>query len=204
MTHAVHYHVEPSPRFTRLQLLVRLIAFCALGVLGLSFGTVFLVAYLALPVYAATRVSGDGAASYLEEDGPGIAKLLRWVAAICAWTGLVADRLPRESPDEVVHLTITTSGRPTASSAAWRVATGLPSAIALAFLGIIGTFVWLWAALSILVHERVGAGAHDYLVGLQRWSLRLLAYQASLTDEYPPFSFEDTPGPVEIPVATRL
>jgi hypothetical protein len=32
--------------------LVRVVAFCALGVLGLSFGTVFLFAYLALPVFA--------------------------------------------------------------------------------------------------------------------------------------------------------
>ncbi len=203
MTHAVHYHVEPSPRFTRLQLLVRLIAFCALGVLGLSFGTVFVAAYLALPVYAATRVSGESSERYVEDDGPRIAQLLRWLAAICAWTGLVADRLPSKSPEEVVHLEIAPGARPTASSAAWRVATGLPSAIALAFLGLIGMFVWLWAAISILVHERVGAGAHDYLVGLQRWSLRLLVYQASLVDEYPPFSFEDTPAPVEMPVASR-
>ena len=51
----VRYFVERPARFTRLQLLVRVVAFCALGVLGLTFGTVFLFGYLALPVFAAAR-----------------------------------------------------------------------------------------------------------------------------------------------------
>ncbi len=64
----------------------------------------------------------------------------------------------------------------------------------LAILCWIGVFVWLWAALSILLFERVGPDAFGYLVGLQRWSIRLLAYQASLVDEYPPFSFTEPPA----------
>ena len=44
-----------------------------------------------------------------------------------------------------------------------------------------------------------GPAAFNYLVGLQRWSIRLLAYQASLVDEYPPFSFAD--APIEMPTA---
>jgi hypothetical protein len=77
------------------------------------------------------------------------------------------------------------------SAPIWRVLTGIPSALVLGILAWIGTFVWLWAALSILISERVSTGAFNYLVGLQRWSLRLLAYQASLVDEYPPFSLSD-------------
>jgi hypothetical protein len=193
--HPVRYHVEPPPSFTRLQVLIRMIAFCALGILGVSFGSVFVFAYLALPVFAATRVSSYGAPRYLEEDGPRIAHLLRWLAAICAWTGLVVDRLPSARADEAVHLEIETNAHPTASSAAWRVLTGLPSAFALALLCFIGAFVWFWAALTILLTERIGEHAFRYLVGLQRWSLRLLAYQASLVDDYPPFSFADGPAP---------
>jgi Domain of unknown function (DUF4389) len=190
-TYPVHYHVEPPGAFTRLQLLVRLIAFCALGVLGLSFGTLFVFGFLALPVFASIRLGGRGAERYLEEDGPRVAHVLRWLAAICAWAGLVADRLPSAAPDEIVRLEIETTSHPNARTAAWRVLTGLPSAIVLSFLCAIGGLVWLWAALSVLVRERVGDGAFHYLVGLQRWSLRLLAYQASLVDEYPPFSFAD-------------
>src|SRR5688500_20298687 len=55
----VHYGVERATRFTRLQLLIRVVAFCALGILGISFGAVFCFAYLALPVTAAIRLANE-------------------------------------------------------------------------------------------------------------------------------------------------
>lgn len=199
-SYPVHYQVAQPLRFDRLQLLVRLVAFCALGLLGLSFGLVFFVAYLALPVLAASRLTLERPpAAYAEQDGPRILGAMRWFAAVCAWAGLVSDRLPARTPDETLTLTVEGLTRPTSTSAIWRVATGLPSALVLAILGWIGVLVWVWAALSVLLFERVGAGAFDYLVGLQRWSIRLLAYQASLVDEYPPFSFADD-GPPALPL----
>jgi len=194
-SYPVHYHVEHPVQFTRLQLLVRFVAFLALGVIGLSFGTVFLFAYLALPVFAAVRVSGArNADSYATDDRPRVIAALRWFAAICAWAGLTAEYLPGRSPPETVKIEVEGIARPTAASAMWRVITGIPSALVLGVLGCIGVFVWVWAALSVLFVERVGEGAFNYLVGLQRWSVRLLAYQASLVDEYPPFSFSDAPA----------
>jgi hypothetical protein len=190
----VHYSVEHPPRFSRINLLIRVLAFVAIGALGLSFGSVFLFAYLALPVIAAIRLSGARAPdAYLQQDGPRVVTALRWLAAICAWAGLTAERLPSRSPSETVTVEVDETPHRTAtpSSAIWRVLAGIPSALVLAALGWVGMFVWLWAALSILVTERVGPGAFQYLVGLQRWSVRLLAYQASLVDEYPPFSFSD-------------
>ena len=191
----VHYHVVQPQQFTRLQLLVRVIAFVALGVVGLSFGSVFLFAYLALPVFAAIRLGVREPDAYVRDDGARVARVLHWFAAICAWAGLISDRLPARSPEETVELEIVRSSHPTPGAAMWRLIAGVPSAIVLALLGFVGCFVWLWAALSILVHERVGKGAFEFLVGLQRWTLRLLAYQASIVDEYPPFSFGDAAPP---------
>jgi hypothetical protein len=193
-TYPVHYSVEHPPRFSRINLLIRVLAFVAIGVLGLSFGSVFLFAYLALPVIAAIRLSGArDPDAYLKQDGPRVVSALRWLAAISAWAGLTAERLPSRSPAETVTVEVDETPHRTATpgSAIWRVLAGIPSALVLAFLGWVGMFVWLWAALSILFTERVGPGAFQYLVGLQRWSVRLLAYQASLVDEYPPFSFSD-------------
>src|SRR5690606_8528032 len=201
-SYPVHYSVERPLRFSRINLLIRVVAFLAIGVLGLSFGTVFLFAYLAFPVIAASRLAGAAEpGAYLQKDGPRVVAALRWLAAICAWAGLVAERLPTRSPAETVTLELDETWHRTAtpSSAIWRIVAGLPSALVLAILGWLGAFVWLWAALSILFTERVGPGAFNYLVGLQRWSIRLLAYQASLVDEYPPFSFSD-PAP-ELPAA---
>jgi hypothetical protein len=191
----VQYAVRRPERFTRLQLAVRVVAFIALGMIGLSFGAVLAFAYLALPVYAASRLSGEDGARYVTEDGPRVIAGLRWLAAVCAWAGLVADKLPGRRPEETVTLSVAASPRPELAGAVARVVTGLPSALVLGLLCWIGGLVWLWAAITVLVKERVGDGAFRYLEGLQRWSVRLLAYQASLVDEYPPFSFDSSPPP---------
>jgi hypothetical protein len=193
---SVHLAIARPPRFRRLQLLLRVVVFCTLGMVGLSFAGLFMLAYLALPVYAAMRANTpDGAAAYVRDDRGRVLVLLRWFAAVNAWLGLVTDSLPVRSPDEVVNLVVDgVPSPPTSGSALARVLTGLPSALVLMFLGCIGAFVWAWAALTILLDERVGPTASAYLRGLQQWSVRLLAYQASLTDAYPPFSFNDAPA----------
>lgn len=189
----VHYSVTPPSRFTPIQLLVRVTAFVAVGAVGLSFGTLFALVYLLLPLIAASRLLSLGdSTAYVREDGPRIAAALRWIAAVSAWAGLVVDELPLGGSPDSVRLSIEGAPRPTPTTAMLRVLMGLPSALVLAFLCAVGVFVWLWAAASVLVTQQIGPRAFEYLVGLQRWSLRLLAYQASLVDAYPPFSFDDT------------
>lgn len=196
----VHYSVEHPPVSSRLQLVARVVAVLAVGVVGVTFGGLFLFAYLALPVVAASRLASGGASAYAENDGPRILGVLHWIAAVLAWLGLIAENLPRRSPGETVELVVEGSPHPTARSAMWRVLFGVPSALVLAILGFIGLFVWVWAAVSILAVQRVGDRTFHYLLGLQRWSIRLLCYQACLVDEYPPFSFADVP-PAAMPGA---
>lgn len=200
-TYPVHYAIERPARFTRIQLLIRIVFFCLLGIVGVSFGLAFMVGFVALPVFAAARLTsrGDKPHAYVADDGPHVIAVLRWFAAVSAWAGLIAEELPRRAPDETVRIDVEADAHPTPGSALLRLITGLPSAFVLAVLGWLGVFVWFWAALSVLFAERVGTGTFNYLVGLQRWSIRLLAYQASLVDEYPPFSFTD--GPAELPTA---
>ncbi len=194
LPYPVHYTVEPPPRFSRLQLLGRVVAFCALGMLGLSFGALFAFLFLILPAYAGSRLATRDfdPATYATEDGPRVLKLLSWFAALSAWTGLVAEHLPSSTPTETIHLDVTRPANLSPMAALLRVFTGIPSAIVLGILCWFGVFVWLWAATTILVGERVGSHAFRYLAGLQRWSIRLLAYQASLVDAYPPFSFTES------------
>jgi hypothetical protein len=195
----VRYHVDRPARFMRLRLLIRLLAFVVLGLLGLSLGLLFWAAYVGLAIFAAARLSEPrDPAAYMEEDGPRVLRGLTWFAAVFAWMGLVTDRLPHRSPQEVVRIDIERSGSPTTASALWRLLIGLPSALVLCLLGVIGWFVWVWAALCVLVNERVGDVALAYLTGLQRWTVRLLAYQASLVEAYPPFSFDESP-PQQLP-----
>jgi hypothetical protein len=192
----VHYLAEKPVRYSRPQLVVRLIALIVLGAVGLSLGLVYFLAYLSLPAFAALRLGSHGDPErYLREDGPRIVRALRWFAAIYAWFGLVVEKLPDRSPVDTVHVDVEPMGRPNPASALVRLILGIPSAIVLAVLAWLAAFVWLWSAIVVLFRQRVGRGSHAYLTGVQRWSIRLLAYQASLIDVYPPFSFADTPPP---------
>src|SRR5690348_6074842 len=104
----VHYSVEHPARFTRFQLLVRILVFCVLGIVGISFGFVFMVGFIALPIFAAARLSSrdDTPHAYVVEDGPLVISALRWFAAIGAWVGLVAEELPRRTPAETVRIDV--------------------------------------------------------------------------------------------------
>jgi hypothetical protein len=192
----VHFAVERPARFTRVQLLLRLVALIVLGMFGVTFGTLFLLGYVALPVYAASRIASlESAREYTRRDGALLMKGLHWFAAVSSWLGLVAERLPAAEPEETVWLTLEhATTRPNPVEAILRIFSGLGSALVLALLCWLGVFAWLWAAVTIVVREQMGQGVFSYLLGLQRWSVRLLAYQACLVDEYPPFSFTDAPS----------
>jgi hypothetical protein len=153
----------------------------------------FWFGYLLLPIYAASRIASLGsAAEYARSDAPRVMRALHWFAAVNAWAGLVVEALPARDPAETVRVRLDpTPVEASPVSAVLRILTGFLNALALGVFGFIGIFVWLWAAISILVRESFGAGASAYLTGLQRWTLRLLAYQACLVDRYPPFSFPD-------------
>jgi len=66
----------------------------------------------------------------------------------------------------------------------------IPHFLAVSLLGIAASFVLIWAWFSILFTRRYPPGAFNFLVGTQRWNLRVIAYTLWMREEYPPFSLE--------------
>lgn len=64
----------------------------------------------------------------------------------------------------------------------------IPHLIVLVFLYVAGFFVGFFAFFAVLFTGRYPPGGREFLVGINRWKLRVLAYAVFLRDEYPPFS----------------
>jgi len=117
-------------------------------------------------------------------------ELLRYSARVGAYAALLTDAYPSTDEQQSVRLELP---EPDAAGlnrwlplVKWLLA--LPHFVALAFLylGAVVAIVASWFA--ILFTGRYPAALFDYVVGVGRWNVRVVAYAFALvTDDYPPF-----------------
>ena len=118
-------------------------------------------------------------------------ELQRFGARVGAYTMLLRDEYPSTDEEQSVHLDIP---YPDAGQSLnrfmplvkWLLA--IPHYIVLSVLWTIGLIITIIAWFAILIVGRYPKGMFDFIVGLSRWSYRVVAYVAILsTDRYPPF-----------------
>jgi hypothetical protein len=60
----------------------------------------------------------------------------------------------------------------------------------MAFGGALSGLLALYAGISLLFTKRHPQGIYDLLLGINRWTVRVIAYAALMTDVYPPFRLD--------------
>lgn len=188
----VVFTITRPERFDRLQILLRLVLLVIFSIVGTTLGAIAALLYLLLPVSAAVFISQKGGRSYVDHAAPRITSILRFVLGVYAYFALLTDKLPTGGSDDPVQFAVYPTGSPTVGSALGRFVTSLPAAFMLALFGIAAWFVWIVAAIMIVIDGRYPLGLFDFQCGVFRWQARLLAYHASLVDAYPPLTL--SPG----------
>ena len=179
---------RPTQQFDRGQTAVRVLLILVLYFL---LNSVVSIAWWALPVFGAILISQKGAQRYLEEAEKGPVTWIRLILGFWSYASLLSDKLPLENPAEVVDFKVQTGGSPTVGQALLRIILAIPHFLVLGIIGFIGAFVWFFTMITILMNGTYPDWGFNYLRGYLRWYARVLAYLASLVDEYPPFAFSD-------------
>ena len=121
-------------------------------------------------------------------------EMTRFATRIGAYFALQTDRYPSTDEEQSVHVEI---DYPDAKNGLtrwmplvkWLLA--IPHYFILVFLGIGAIIAMIFAWFAILFTGQYPRGLFDYVAGVTRWGLRVIAYVALLvTDEYPPFSLD--------------
>jgi uncharacterized protein DUF4389 len=177
--------VRPE-RFDRPQVFLRLIVLLIFSAVG-SVGSLL---YFGFPVLAGIMISGKGGQRFMEEGAPRVARWLHWIVAVAAYVSFLSDRFPTERPETAARLDVTPAGIPTVGTAVLRIITSIPSLLVFFVLGIVSAFIWVIAAIWVLVLRTYPEVLYGYQRAVVRWGARLLAYHASIVDRYPPFAID--------------
>ena len=198
----VQIDVTSPPHFDRIQLLLRIGIAMLLGWLGLTAGWLVCLLFGALPLIAAVSIS-PARDAYLREVAPPIWSVLAWLLRLSAYMLMLVDRFPTDEDHSVVTA-IRYTGQPTVGSALARLVKSIPSGIVLMVLWCVSSFLWVIAALAVLLGLGMPRSILAFQRGVLRWQARLVAYHASFVAEYPPWSLDTEPSSGEMLAAAGV
>jgi hypothetical protein len=118
----------------------------------------------------------------------------RFSYRVSSYILLLRDEYPSTDEEQSVHLDLVYPDAKNEIGRGWPLIKwflAIPHYIVLFFLFVAVFVCWIIAWFAILFTGRYPRGLFDFIVGVQRWFLRVTAYSMLLiTDKYPPFSLE--------------
>lgn len=118
----------------------------------------------------------------------------RFSLRVCSYLALLRDEYPSSDEEQAVHFNMEYPDAKTGINrwlplVKWFLA--IPHYIVLYFLYIAVCFVVIIAWFAILFTGRYPKSLFDFVVGVQRWTARVIGYAIlMITDRYPPFSLD--------------
>ncbi len=159
--------------------------------LPVVFGALIALGVIGLPLVMAIRIRAKGRSRFLAEDGPGLEDRARFAMAAASYALFLTDSPPREAIGHSVRLEFRRGGDIGWLRAAVTPVLLLPHIVLLALFAFAFMLIVPASAVFVIVFRRYPGWFFGYTAGYLRWITRALGYWLSLTDRYPPFSFEN-------------
>ena len=120
-------------------------------------------------------------------------EMLTFLTPIGSYSKLLTDEYPSTASEPFIHLTLDYPD--TAQLNRWfpliKWILAIPHYVVLSVLIAIAIVIVVLGWLAILFTGKLPRGIHNYVEGVARWGLRVIAYSLVLTtDKYPPFSLD--------------
>ncbi len=119
--------------------------------------------------------------------------IMRWQSNATAYYDLLRDEYPPFSMDPGLYpvtFEIDTPDNLQRWAPLYKWILAIPHFIIVGLLGFIASFVVIYGGIMVLVGGKYPEGAFKFVVGVQRWSLRVTTYAFFMHDQYPPFSLD--------------
>ena len=121
--------------------------------------------------------------------------VLRWAANLTVYANYLRDEYPPfGSGSYPVQFELAYPERLSRLKTFFKPILLIPHMIALPILLNLASFLSVFAWIVIIITGRYPQGLFGFIVGVTRWQMRVAAYSHFLTDAYPPFSLDNTPG----------
>lgn len=157
-----------------------------LAILGIGVAIVSVIAWFAI------LITGK----YPEGMWNFVLGTLRWSARVQAYIMLQRDEYPPFGFDGEypVHLDLQYPTQLNRWMVLIKWLLAIPHYIALYVLQIIAQVITIIAWFAILFTGKYPRSMFDFIVGYSRWNARVSSYTLLMTDDYPPFSFDQSSG----------